>query len=181
MSERASGARTAVEVVVRAMQARDIPAMLAIQAESYPPETLEDEATMRARFQCFPDCAWVAVDPAGVCAYLVAYRSLLGKVSRLGSVFARVENPDCMYVHDLAISRRARGAALGSRLVAGACAQAIGEGLTHSALVSVHGSRGFWSALGYRVAELPEPLQRRHLASYPGQGWYMVRTLPVPR
>ena len=169
MPEKATGARFAPETVVRAMQAHDIPALLVIQAECYPPEMQEDEATMRAHLALFPDCA-----------YLAAYRSRLGKVGRLGALFERAEIPNCMYLHDLAIARRVRAAGLGSRLVAVASAQAVGEDLRYSALVSVHASRTFWGALGYRVVDLPDTTQRGHLASYPGQSCYMVRALPAP-
>ena len=51
---------------LRAMQERDIPAVLAIQEESYAAEVLEDEAVIRSRLATFPQLAWVAEDDEGV-------------------------------------------------------------------------------------------------------------------
>jgi len=49
------------------MQERDIPAVLAIQEESYAAAVLEDEAVIRSRLAACPELAWVAED-AEACA-----------------------------------------------------------------------------------------------------------------
>ena len=51
---------------LRAMQERDIPAVLAIQEESYAAEVLEDEAVIRSRLAACPHLAWVAEDAEGL-------------------------------------------------------------------------------------------------------------------
>jgi predicted N-acetyltransferase YhbS len=159
------------------MRPGDISAVLSIQAEAYISETLETEAIIRERFTSCPDTAWVAEGEGGVCAYLVGYRSTMGKITPLGGDFAPLSQSDSLYLHDLAVSRRANGLGLGPALVEAALQQAHREGLNYSALVSVQGSKGFWERLGYAAAHGLEPDQATNLATYAGPAFYMVKTL----
>jgi ribosomal protein S18 acetylase RimI-like enzyme len=163
--------------VLRRMLHADLPAVAAVQASAYHPHFLEDDTTLRARLNACADTAWVAQGPQGVCAYLVAYRSLLGQVTPLGASFAPPEGADGLYLHDLAVAAAAAGQGLGPQLVKHALAQARREGLAWSALVSVQGSEAFWQRLGYQAQTLADARQRAHLASYPGQGVYMSQLL----
>ncbi len=162
---------------LRAMQERDIPAVLAIQEASYSVEVLEDEAVIRARLAAFPQLAWVAEDAQGVCAYLFAYHSRLGMVTPLDGEFCTDEQADCLYLHDLAVAGRAAGRGIGPALVRHNLQQAGTARLRYSALVSVQDSTGFWSRLGYTAQENLEPPQAGNLASYRIPAVYMVRSL----
>jgi ribosomal protein S18 acetylase RimI-like enzyme len=170
---------TGAAVAVRRMRLDDLPSVAAIQATAYPPHFLEDEATLQARLNDFPDTAWVAQGPSGVCAYLVAYRSVLGKVTPLGAHFESPLGADCLYLHDLAVSATAAGQGLGPLLVQHALAMARREGLAASALVSVQGSQGFWRRMAYQAQRLDDPQQQAHLASYPGTGVYMMQVFAI--
>lgn len=155
----------------------DVRAVLAVQAECYAPALIEDASSIRARLAASPDSAWVAEDDAGVCAYLVAYRSLVGKVTPLGGAFDVAEVPATLYLHDLAVARRARGRGVAQALLRLAWVQARAEGLAHSSLVSVQASREFWQQHGYAVVSVADPRELAHLESYGGQGYYMVKRL----
>lgn len=162
------------------MRPDDLACVAAIQAGAYAVDLLEDDATLRARLCGFPETAWVAEGSSGVCAYLVAYRSVLDKVSPLGGDFESPQNPEsanCLYLHDLAIDARAAGQKLGSLLVRQALLAAEKQGLAYSALVSVQNSQAFWQRLGYQPRVLAEPQQQRQLATYPGHGIYMAQAL----
>ncbi|MGB6054876.1 MAG: GNAT family N-acetyltransferase [Burkholderiaceae bacterium] len=159
------------------MRQDDVAGILLIQAACYPPSMQEDEATIRARLAAAPDSAWVASDGDGICAYLAAYRSQLGKVTPLAGRFEPAPAADCLYLHDLAVAPRAGGRGLGPQLAATAWQAARGEGLGYSALVSVQESQPFWRRLGYAVHDALEPLQRQRLSSYDAPAWYMVKRL----
>ena len=159
------------------MMPDDVRAVLAIQAECYLPALIEDESSVRARLDVSPDTAWLAEDEAGVCAYLVAYRSLVGKVTPLGGAFDVAVVPGTLYLHDLAVARRARGRGVAQALVGLAGEQARAEGLAHSSLVAVQASREFWQKHGYAVVSELEPRELANLESYGGQGDYMVKRL----
>lgn len=162
---------------LRAMQERDIPAVMSIQQESYAAEVLEDEAVIRARLAACPQLAWVAEDVLGVCAYLFAYHSRVGTVTPLDGEFQPHAEADCLYLHDLAVSARASGRGIGPALVRKNLEQARTHKLRYSALVSVQESENFWSRLGYTAHSELEPPQVDNLASYQIPAVYMVRAL----
>ena len=162
---------------LRAMQVRDIPAVLSIQEESYAAEILEDEAVIRDRLAAFPELAWVAEDEQGVCGYLFAYHSRVGKVTPLDGDFKQYPEANCLYLHDLAVSRRAAGRGIGPALVSRNLEQASSQQIRYSALVSVQESEAFWSRLGYAAHTELEPRQADNLASYRIPAVYMVRAL----
>jgi predicted N-acetyltransferase YhbS len=162
---------------LRAMQVRDIPAVMSIQEESYSAEVLESEAVICNRLAACPQLAWVAEDDQGVCAYLFAYHSRVGKVTPLDGEFQEHTEADCLYLHDLAVARRASGRGIGPALVQRNLAQARTQQLRYSALVSVQESEAFWSRLGYAAHTELEAPQVSNLDSYQIPAVYMVRAL----
>lgn len=159
------------------MQARDIPAVMSIQGESYAPEVHEEEAVVRTRLAACPQQAWVAEDAQGVCAYLFAYPSRLGQVTPLDGDFQPHAEADCLYLHDLAVAGRAAGRGIGPALVRHNLQQAGTTKLRYSALVSVQDSQNFWARLGYKAHEQLAAPQAGNLASYRIPAVYMVRSL----
>lgn len=163
---------------LRPMCESDVPAVMAIQQACYPGLLLEDESVIRARLARCPRHAWVAEDSEGVCAYLFAYPSRLGCITPFDGVFQPAEAPDCLYLHDLAVSPRATGRGLGPALTGLAMAAAGQHGLRYSALVSVQDSAAFWARQGFVAHEQLSAEQQRQLASYRMPAVYMVRSLP---
>ncbi|MEC5384857.1 GNAT family N-acetyltransferase [Uliginosibacterium sp. H3] len=162
---------------IRLMTQADIPAALALQAECYGIGMNESEAVFRSRLDAAPDSAWLATDAQGALAYLVGYRSRLGKLTLLGDTFTPAAMPDCLYLHDLAVSPRAQGSGLARGLLLHAWSLAQREGLAYSALVSVQDSQRFWRKLGYEVWESLTADELAKLSSYTGPSYYMVRQL----
>lgn len=160
------------------MAADDVAGMLAVQASAYGTDFLEDGATLLQRWQAAPATAWVAEDDAGLCGYLVAYPSKLGKVTALHGSFELPAAPDCLYLHDLAISPRAAGQGLAPALLLQAWAAAARLGLGWAALVSVQDSHGFWTRRGFAGHPGLATDQAARLTAYPGgTAVYMVRRL----
>jgi len=153
------------------MAEADLDAVLAVQAACYPPAMQEAADVVRARLRASPDTVLVARDADGVCAYLFAYPSRLGKVTALGGAFPVPQAPDTLYLHDLAVAPRAAGQGVARRLVDAMLARA--GGMRHSALVSVQESRRFWESLGYMAAAGDAAA----LATYPGDALYMTKRL----
>ncbi len=156
------------------MQADDVPDVMGIQAECYLPHMNESAAVIGLRLAAAPTTSWVAELEGKIVAYLTAYPSLLGKVTPLGGHFEIPSDADCLYLHDLAVSRRARGCGAGTALILQARMVANAAGLGSSALVSVQDSRTYWENQGYRVQDTLAPAQRAHLAAYNAPGWYMT-------
>lgn len=154
------------DIALRPAGEADFPAIMAVQGEYYSGHFLEPEATLRARRLASPDTAWVAVDAAGICAYLFGYRSVLGKVTSIRGTFEIAEHPDTLYLHDLAVSKRVAGRGVGLRLVRLAWQLASSEGLKYSSLISLAPARAFWEKLGYRELPLTDPYHQSRLSGY---------------
>ncbi|MGI5011992.1 MAG: GNAT family N-acetyltransferase [Janthinobacterium lividum] len=159
------------------MRQDDLAALLEVQAACYPPEMREGEAVVLARMAAAADTCIVAADREGVCAYLFAYPSRLGAVTPLGAEFAVADDPDTLYLHDLAVAPRAHGRGLARRLVGELLERARARGIAASSLVSVQDTAAFWTALGYVESAVDGPCARAALATYPGVARYMTRRL----
>jgi len=108
----------------------------------------------------------------------LAVQQFLGQVGALGDGFEPATEPDCLYLHDLAVGPQGRGLGLGPLLVTHALAQARREGLAWAALVSVQGSQDFWHQQGFMAMRLDDRDQLQALASYAGgPACYMTQAL----
>ncbi len=160
-------------LTVRLMRPEDLQAIAEIQAQCYPPEMNEPPGLLAARLAACPDTAWVAVDATDrPGAYLVAYRTLLGKVSSLGAAFEHHAQPDGLYLHDLAIGRALREQGVAQTLVSHAREQASRWALAGLALVSVNDTVAFWRGQGFEVAHV-SPEGQAALDTYVGRAVYM--------
>lgn len=163
--------------LLRPMRTDDLDAVLAIQLACYGAAFVEDGALIARRLAAAPHTAWVAQQRGRVGAYLAAYPSRLGRITPLNGDFEPAPDADTLYLHDLAVDPAFGGQGLGPALVRHALAQTPAA-WRHCALVSVQSSLAFWQRLGYAQTEPGDLRQRRHLASYPGPAYYMVRRLP---
>lgn len=166
-----------VNTDIRRMRAADLPAVMAIQAQAYPPAMNEAESVFAQRLQVSPDYCWVAEDRKGLAGYLFCYRSQHGKITALGAGFTPSETGDCLYLHDLAIARQARGSGVAGQLIKQALAAGQSMKLRHAALVSVQGAQPFWAKHGFRPAAVDDPKQAKNLSSYPPPASYMSQPL----
>lgn len=150
----------------------DLDAVLRVQAACYPPPMQEPGAVVLDRLLAASATCVVGCDGDGVCGYLFAYPSRLGRITALDAPFAVAPDADTLYLHDLSVDPRAVGQGLARALVAHLLAAGRAAGLAHSALVAVQDSARFWRALGYRAQAGADPA----LASYPAGALYMVRS-----
>lgn len=164
-------------LTLRPMIPDDLPAVLAIQQACYVAAMNESAATLLARLDAAPRHAWVASLGGKVGAYLVGYPSRLGSITELDTPFRVAEQPDCLYLHDLAVAPDFSGLGAGRCLVQHALAAARTEGLGAAALVSVQNSRDYWAKLGFASPAMLNAAQRACLATYPAPAYYMARPL----
>ncbi|QNK69081.1 GNAT family N-acetyltransferase [Variovorax sp. PAMC26660] len=164
-------------VFVRAMRADDLDAVLAIQLACYGAGFVEDGALIARRLATAPHTGWIAEHEGRVRAYLAGYPSMAGKLTPLHGEFEVAQEPDSLYLHDLAVHPEASGLGLGPALVRHAWAHATQAGWRHSTLVSAQASVGFWERQGYVTAQPAGSDQQARLATYPGASVYMARRL----
>jgi GNAT superfamily N-acetyltransferase len=159
---------------IQPMQADDVSHVFAVQVACYQSSFHESISVIAERFAQSPQTAWLAWQDDQVVGYLVAYRSVFGKVSPLGAGFDVAPQPTCLYLHDLAIVPSAAGRGVAARLIGHARQWAQAEGLQGSALVSVQDSQAFWQKYGYQACGV-EGLQQQHLATYGMDVCYMTQ------
>ena len=164
-------------IVLRAMCESDLDAVLAIQSACYPSALNEDAATIRQRFHASPDTAWIASIADEVAAYLFGYRSRLGSITPLGGVFSPADEPDCLYLHDLAVTPTWRSRGIADQLIVAARAFASRQSLSFIALVALENARTYWERHAFATSEVATAQQAAHLASYPGDCHYMAHKL----
>ena len=162
-------------MTLRPMTEHDLDGVLAVQAACYPASMQEAAAVVLARLRAAPATTLVAGDLHGVCAYVFAYPSTLGRVTPLNAGFAPAPDADTLYVHDLAVHPRAHGQGVGRRLAQALFGTARGFGLAHGALVAVLDARPFWENLGFAAATPGRGVAA--LATYPGNAVYMCRQI----
>ena len=168
---------TPVTFWYRSVQDDDLPAILHIQAENYPPEMQESPEVIAGRIAAARDTSLVTLSSHGVCAYLFAYHSLLGRVTPLGGKFSIASKPDSLYLHDLAVSRQSAGLGLGRKLVNVAFELPKMRGISQSALIAVQRSSPFWEHLGFKAYTGLDDDSELMLRTYPGDPCYMVKAI----
>lgn len=164
--------------MVRALEVSDLPGLLAVQLACYGAGFVESGEVFARRLASAANCSLVLKRDGIVCAYLAAYASQQGKVTPLQGDFESIAAPDTLYLHDMAVLPSCAGQGLAQALLQPLWAQAVAQGLRHSALVSVQGSQPYWARHGYAVQALASEVQRAHLARYGDDAVYMVRELP---
>jgi GNAT superfamily N-acetyltransferase len=169
---------------VRPMIASDLTAVEVIQAEAYAGYFLESADIIAQRFNLSPTTAWVAEQKGDVCAYLVGYWSVVGKINPLNALFSHVENANCLYLHDLALLKTAQGFGIERKLIQAATDYALQEAANAIALLSVQNSKAFWQGFGFSEFFELDMQQQENLATYlecdvdgKDSAFYMVKPL----
>ena len=151
---------------IRPMIAGDLNAIEVIQAEAYAGYFLESTDVIAQRFNLSPTTAWVAECEGDVCAYLVGYWSMVGKINPLNAPFSRVEHANCLYLHDLALLKVAQGFGVGRMLIQAATAHALQNAAETIALLSVQNSKAFWQGSGFSEFLDLDVQQQQNLETY---------------
>ena len=169
---------------IRPMIASDLKYIEIIQAEAYAGYFLESTDVIAHRFTLSPSTAWVAEHEGDICAYLVGYWSVVGKINPLNALFSHVENANCLYLHDLALLKTAQGFGVGRKLIQAATDYALQEAENAIALLSVQNSKAFWQGFGFSEFCDLDVQQQESLATYLGGNvdsnygaFYMVKLL----
>ncbi len=163
--------------MIRTLDPRDLPGLLAVQRACYGEGFVESAEVFARRLASPANCSLAAEQGGRIVGYLAAYRSLLGKVTPLHGDFEAVDAPDTLYVHDMAVLPACAGQGIARALLAPLLHGARSEGLRHSALVAVQGAQGYWARHGYAPWALHDTAQRQRLVGYGSDAIYMAMKL----
>ena len=160
---------------IRMMAASDLPAVLAIQAVCYTELTPESKESLHAKLRASPSTCFIASIEGDTVGYLFALPWALSNPPMLNAETCRLpSSPNCLYLHDLAVTPSTRKSGAGRALVDAFLTRLSELELGRASLIAVQNSAPYWERYGFRVVPPSAPLKAR-LATY-GEGVaYMER------
>lgn len=167
--------KSGIVVNIRGMRESDLPRIIEIQAASYTEVAPESGESLLAKLRASPTTCFVAESEGSVGGYLFSLPWEFLNPPRLNSHECRLPlNPDCLYLHDLAIAPEWRKVGAGRALVDAFVARLEPLGLGRASLIAVQGSSSYWRRYGFQPVPLTEEL-REKLSSYGDGVVYMEK------
>lgn len=159
---------------MRPLVTADLPDIVGIERESYPPELRESEAAFLSKMAVFRAGALGCWDEAQLCGYAFALPWTAGALVGVAQIIDQLPPaPDVLYLHDMVVAPARRRMGVASRLFGEIRRLAGALHLPHLSLVAVQGSEPFWQRLGFA------PIER--IEYVPGiAATRMGQTLPLP-
>ena len=135
---------------VRPMTRADIPRIMAIQFQCYASCYLESAEAFLHKLVMHQDGCLVLDADGIVAGYIVFHPARLGWVAPIDFLQdMTLPDPDCMYIHDLAVDPAFRGKGIGGILFGEVVAAARACGLDRLSLVAVQDAEVFWERMGF--------------------------------
>lgn len=137
---------------IRRLAEGDIAHVLSVQKACYRPELIESDATFLRKMAMFPDGCWGAFHSVGLAGYVFGHPWVRGRPVPLNSSdYGLPQDPDCMYLHDLAVLPTMRGTGVAPLLVRRLAEVGVRMGVAAFALVAVQGSEAYWARWGFKA------------------------------
>jgi predicted N-acetyltransferase YhbS len=148
------------------MRSADIDAVLAVQRAAYGDDYQEAAEVLLDKWRA--GSAWCHVaELAGQCVgYVLSHPWRHDRVPPLHRRLELPAQPDCLFLHDLAVAPSGRGHGLGAALLRAVHAAAA-PSFTQIKLVSLGDATGFWLRNGFKP--VMNPCEAAELSSY-GEG-----------
>jgi GNAT superfamily N-acetyltransferase len=168
------------DIQLRPLRVADVPAVLALQAQCYGADFLEDAQAFEAKLHAAEPywTSWMAWRGDEPLAYLVGLPLSHDSLPALNAPQLQLPaQASLLYLHDLAVAPAGRSLGLARRLVEHVERRASDLGLVTLGLVAVQGSQAFWQGQGFATLQpLPAALAAK-LASFGPEARFMQRSL----
>lgn len=166
------------QIEIAEMKKADLQAVIAIQEELFTPDLQEDISILRHRCELFPQGCWVIKYKGDIVGYLVSNPWTLNNPPKLGSYIQTLpDEPNCIYLHDVGISRCVSGKGLGSYVFNAFKEFVQKSGFNTISLVAVMNARSFWQKHGFTDTRLDEKTYQNLVDHYGSEACYMTMTL----
>jgi GNAT superfamily N-acetyltransferase len=157
----------------RPMIAADIAAVSAI-SDAVHGDYTERPEVYAERLALYPAGCFLFAGEGGAAGYLIAHPWLRNRAVPLNAALGALPtDPDCLYLHDLALLPTARGTGAGRSAVRRVVDLAKRAGFGEIRLVAVNGAESFWVSQGFAALSGKESAD----ASYGADAVYMRRML----
>lgn len=160
---------------IRMMAEADIPSVLEIQAACYTELTPESRESLHAKLSVSQSTCFIASCKDIIVGYLISLPWEFSNPPELNAGTCRLPiSPDCLYLHDLAVTPTARKFGTGRALVDAFMTQLQLLGLGRASLIAVQNSAPYWERYGFRAVP-PSALLKARLSTYGENIEYMAR------
>lgn len=150
-----SSSRVPIEIMIRPLKSEDLDKVLRIQAEAYKPELIESRESFLDKLTLYPEGCLGAWKGDHLCAYIFSQPFLYNQIIPLNQVMHHLPvNPDCLYIHDLAVGKQWIGGGKGTKIFNQIRDLARKQGYRQIKIVAVQGSEPFWTRLGFIVLRI---------------------------
>ncbi len=130
----------------------------------------EDVEVPAERLALYPKGCFVLDQAGQVKGYIVSHAWRFGHAPKLNSLLGRIENPDILYLHDLALLPATQGHGAGAEIVKTLVKLVQQEKLKAICGVAVNNSVPFWERQGFAVHQDNAP----DVSSYGDDARYIV-------
>jgi len=148
---------------IRLITEDDLGAVMDIQSSAYHLFFQEERFVFEDRLHNFPDGCWIAEVDGHPAGYLFSHPCQLNAPPKLNSAIKSLpKEPDCYFIHDIAVNPRFRGIGVGRNLADKAKQLAVEYKFKDMALISVQNSEKFWNKMGFkRVTDLTQGMSKK--------------------
>ncbi|WP_110456015.1 GNAT family N-acetyltransferase [Shewanella algidipiscicola] len=159
-------------MIIRPIHTADWPAILQIQDECYPNIEPESQQALHSKVQLSPDSCYAIERNGQLIGYCLAHPWQLDQPPTLEQVVSQPSHCDTLYLHDIALSSKARGLGAGEQVFKRLIDNAKQHNVTSISLVAVGGAHTYWQRLGFKSRIIDKSLD-----GYPADACYMVYPL----
>lgn len=162
-------------VSIRTMQPDDLAQVIAIQDQCYLSLAPESLACYQAKLAASANTCFVAEIEQNIAAYMIALPWNSAEPPAFNALSCPLPaRPDCLYLHDLAVSPEARKAKVGQALVERFFILANTLQLNKMCLIAVDGAHTYWQRFDF-VAQTNNSVITAKLAGYGEQAQFMQK------
>jgi GNAT superfamily N-acetyltransferase len=138
-------------VQIRQLTEDDILSVLAVQREAYLPQLIEAAETFLNKLRLFPQGAIGYFVDGRLCAYIFSHPWIKDQVVPINHPISCLPpKPDCLYIHDLAVSPKYQAKGFGRRLLERVFKLGDSLGIRWYSLIAVQSSEQFWLKFGFQ-------------------------------
>ncbi len=159
-------------MIIRHINNNDWTAILTIQAECYPEMAHETLAALQSKWNLSPESCYVIQCNNQVVGYCLAHPWVIDQPPSLEQQVTAVTAPNTLYLHDIALSAKARGIKAGENTFNLLKQKAKELNFDSLSLVAVEGADTYWQCLGFKSRIIEKSLD-----NYPAGACYMVLEL----
>ena len=161
------------------MSAADIPEAVRVQAKAFPEDLRETPEVFANRFARYGGYFRMAVQNGQMVGYMICFPWKLGDSPVNNETFPEdLPEPDCFYIHDIALLPEARGAGISRAMLEDAYQTAHTLGFDAVSLVAVGQSGSYWDRNGFMPYTLVGPRKLARIQDIYGPGARLM-ALPI--